>query len=249
MKAYRTGALLVFAAVAATLAAATPAEAAFPAQNTLIAFERQRSGGSSGSMGIWTMRADGSDQALLLEVGQNTTDPAWSPDMDPAAAGYQGRIAFIADGDVWVARPDGGGPTNLTNTPAQSSAERDPAWSPDLDPATAGYQGRIAFASTRSACQGCVANEDVYTIQTTGGGELRLTEEANSDREPAWSPDGTSIAFWTNRARSTGYPDGVGLYVMDVSGGNERRSGPPRPTASPRTRRSRTGRRRATGSR
>ena len=39
MKAYRTGALLVFAAVAATLAAATPAEAAFPAQNTLIAFE------------------------------------------------------------------------------------------------------------------------------------------------------------------------------------------------------------------
>ena len=144
--------------------------------------------------------------------------------MDPAAAGYQGRIAFIADGDVWVARPDGGGPTNLTNTPAQSSAERDPAWPPDLDPATAGYQGRIAFASTAAArAKGCVANEDVYTIQTTGGGELRLTEERTATESRPGRPTGPRSPSGPTGRGSTGYPDGVGLYVMDVSGGNKRK--------------------------
>ena len=194
MQASRVLAVVAVVAAVGTMGVAGRADAAFPGQNTLIVFERQRTGGSAGSMGIWTMRTDGSGQALLLEVGQSTTDPAWSPDMNPAAAGYQGKIAFIADGDVWVAQADGSGPTNLTQSPLQSAAERDPAWSPDLDPATAGYQGRIAFASNRSPCQGCPANEDVYTIAAVGGGELRLTEEPNSDREPAWSPNGARIA-------------------------------------------------------
>ena len=122
MQGTRVGAVLVVVAVLGTMAAAIRADAAFPGQNTLIAFERHRSGGSSGSMGIWTMKADGSGQAMLLEIGQTTTDPAWSPDMNPATAGFQGKIAFIADGDVWVAQADGSRPTNLTNSPIQSSA-------------------------------------------------------------------------------------------------------------------------------
>ena len=89
--------------------------------------------------------------------------------MDPAAAGYQGRIAFIADGDVWVAQADGGGPTNLTNSPGPPRRSATRRGRPDLDPATAGYQGRIAFASTAQRMPGCPANEDIYTIAATGG--------------------------------------------------------------------------------
>ena len=184
-------------------------------------FERQRAGGSTGSMGIWTMRTDGSGQALLLEVGQTTTDPAWSPDMNPAAAGYQGKIAFIADGDVWVAQADGSGPTNLTQSPLQSAAERDPAWSPDLDPATAGYQGRIAFASNRSPCQGCPANEDVYTIAADRW--RRAAAHRGTEQRPrAGLVAGRHVDRVLDQpGRSRRYPGGVGLYVMDATGQSE----------------------------
>ena len=56
---------------------------------------------------------------------------------------------------------------------------------------------------------------------STGGSELRLTEQPTSDREPAWSPDGTRIAFWTNRAITSTYPGGAGLYVMGATGSSE----------------------------
>ena len=46
-------------------------------------------------------------------------------------------------------------------------------------------------------------------MRADGTDETRLTTNPAEDREPAWSPDGTKIAFF--RAAS-------GIYVMDADG-------------------------------
>ena len=51
-------------------------------------------------------------------------------------------------------------------------------------------------------------------MDADGGNPINLTNDPRSDADPAWSPDGTKIAFASNR-------DGDGeIYVMDADGGN-----------------------------
>src|SRR5688500_7990449 len=76
-----------------------------------------------------------------------------------------------------------------------------------------GANGKIAFQSDRDG------NPEVYVMNSDGSGQTRLTNEPRSDVEPAFSPDGTRIAFVSQR-------NGGGLHVMDADG-----SGPIRLTS------------------
>ncbi len=40
-----------------------------------------------------------------------------------------------------------------------------------------------------------MASFDIYTMNADGSGVTRVTNNAVGDAEPAWSPDGTKIAF------------------------------------------------------
>lgn len=66
-----------------------------------------------------------------------------------------------------------------------------------------------------------VADEEglyqIYTMREDGSGVRRLTDGEFSSTEPAWSPDGTRIAY----ARSTGSTAGDALWVMDADGSNK----------------------------
>ena len=64
----------------------------------------------------------------------------------------------------------------------------------------------LVFSSLRGS------NVDIYTINSDGAGEQRLTTHPSVDAEPTWSPDRAKIAFTSSR---TGNGD---IYVMNADG-------------------------------
>src|ERR1700694_2379111 len=56
-----------------------------------------------------------------------------------------------------------------------------------------GNNGKIVFSSTRDG------NYQIYVMNTDGSGQTRLTTNAARDSAPTWSPNGTKIAFTSDR--------------------------------------------------
>lgn len=74
-------------------------------------------------------------------------------------------------------------------------------------------RGRIAFVSERDS-----GDAEIYIMNADGSGEKRLTASAGHDWSPAFSPDGTRIAYASSRDAVT--QDVHNIYSMDVSGKN-----------------------------
>ena len=118
--------------------------------------------------------------------------------------------------------PDG----SARRTLAPISAFRDavnPSWSPD--------GRRIAFelisATPRGNTGGSRRQSDIATMNADGTDVRRLTRTAALESAPVWSPDGTLIAFTSDRHKKRGRSErnsrDFELYVTRADGGAIRR--------------------------
>lgn len=78
---------------------------------------------------------------------------------------------------------------------------------------------RIVFSSTRDG------NEEIYTMNSDGTNQTRITNNNAQDTKPVWSPDGTQIAFVSTRSGNADIwimnPDGSGLRNVTSDPAND----------------------------
>ena len=67
---------------------------------------------------------------------------------------------------------------------------------------------KIAFMSTRDG------NAEIYVMDTDGAAPVRLTKHPAIDSYPAWTPDGSKIAFTSNRRNGSTHE----IYITDADG-------------------------------
>ncbi len=95
-----------------------------------------------------------------------------------------------------------------------------------------GSNGKIVFMHNDT-------QRDIYVANADGSGVVQLTNDVNSDYDPAWSPDGTKIAYAHETTKTQTQGGTFDIYVMDADGSNVTRvttddiTNESRPTWSP----------------
>lgn len=207
----------------------TSAGVIFTVAPNRIAFESTRAtnGTNTATAGtipnIWVMDPDGSNQtALTKETLGRSARPAWSHDgkkvLFLSQRGADGSDVLGPAINPWVMNPDGSGLVDLTNLTSGVDQEF-PSWSPD--------DSKIMFTSNR-ALDGTDARNpslafNVWTANPDGTGLTALTKLNQSTLfNPVFSPDGSKIAYLSNRAldgTDAGIAGGVtNLWVMNADG-------------------------------
>ena len=194
---------------------------------------------------LWMVSWDGKEEVRLTSSPDGESRPRWSPD--------NRTLAFLASrGDedqkkkgsqVWLLDRRGGEAQRLTDIKGGIS---DYAWSPDgkrlvlvvSDPnpddepeQKEGWKrktkppiliDRYHFKEDR---QGYLGNlhEHLWVFDLEAGKGEALTSGAFDDRAPAWSPDGRSIAFVSNRAPDPDRSGDSNVYVIEAKAGAELR--------------------------
>ncbi len=172
---------------------------AFSPDGTRIVYEVWESGNAD----IHAINTDRSGREIIVQDSVREESPAWSPDGTEIAyvRDFPGRYAQLKIRDLssrterWIG--GGGDP-------------EDPNWSPD---------GNQLVLSMRIGSHG----NYIHKINADGSGLQRLTSGSGKDFVPAFSPDGTKIAFTRDLAPVGMLARYSEIYTMGADGGTEQR--------------------------
>ena len=148
-----------------------------------------------GSWDIYAVRVGGRNPVVIAgDPDRDEADPAFSPD--------GASIAFHesdADGGIFVAGATGESPRRLTD------AGFHPAWSAD--------GRRIAFSTEEINDPASRGSDSTLWIVEAAGGPPQRVAVTGDAAQPAWSPSGERLAYWSNTG---GQRD---LFTVAVAGG------------------------------
>ncbi|MCA1566649.1 MAG: DUF11 domain-containing protein [Acidobacteria bacterium] len=146
-----------------------------------IAFSHTPITGGAASTSLYLINPDGTNLRALSASTSADYEPVWSPDGS--------KVAFISyrngNREIFVMNADGTGQTPLINdSPGSDYA---PRWSPNGQ--------KIAFYRINSDSYGA----GIYIVNADGTGLIHFGGDAEFNTEPDWSPDGTRLAFRSQR--------------------------------------------------
>jgi len=187
---------------------------------------------------LWMVSTAGGEPRRFTAGPLRDTAPRWSPDST--------RLAYVSErepgkkGQLHVMPVGGGEPVRLTALPNGVAA---PAWSPD--------GARIAFVSRVGGAPEPETDEErrksrparvitslkyrfngegfiydrrphVFIVSADGGEPRQVTDGDFADGDPAWAPDGRSIAFVSARHAGRDRDDAGDVWVVPADGGEPR---------------------------
>jgi len=118
--------------------------------------------------------------------GQGITGVAWSPDGK--------SIAYATPGAIMVQEPVGSEPRSMVVADDPHSL----SWSPDGS-LIAYVEGNSGFVFGRRFPFGNLAPSTIYVVAASGSMPVPVTTGEFQNVSPAWSPDGQSVLFVSNR--------------------------------------------------
>ena len=191
---------------------------------------------------LWIVPTDGSaPPRQFTHVPRTVASPRYAPDGT--------CLAFLADRDekgkrqLWLLPLSGGEATRLTSG---ETGVNDYAWSPDSTRLvfTRGEKHPPTPEATQPELPAARVTDDVLTLDRirnkadgrgwifntrthlwlvdVHGDETRLTGGDYDETSPAWSPDGTQIAFVSRRIADADFVNTSDLYVIPAGGGEVR---------------------------
>jgi dipeptidyl aminopeptidase/acylaminoacyl peptidase len=188
---------------------------------------------------IWIVDTAGGEPRRFTTGAKRDTAPRWSPDGT--------RLAFLSDrppnrkAQLYVMPAAGGEAVRLTDLPHGVS---DPVWSPDgaqlaciarvgggQEPESEEERGKskparvITTLKYKANGEGFIYDRrpHLFLVPADGGEPRQLTDGDFVDADPAWSPDGTQLAFISARHPDRDYDNATDLWLVPAAGGEPRR--------------------------
>ncbi|MGZ7042866.1 MAG: prolyl oligopeptidase family serine peptidase, partial [Thermoanaerobaculia bacterium] len=204
---------------------------------TRIAFLANATADKDAKRQIWVLPVSGGEAARITDVTRGVQQFAWSPDGsqiayvaadDPPKSDAK-PLSFEVDDDdylmreeptpshLWVVASNGGAARRVTSGNWSLPIAHPPgpaasplSWSPD---------GKtIAITRRENAHAGTPNVARVAIVDVASGETRRLTTNDLDETQPAFSPDGSHIAFWFPRDGKRGSANAI--WMTTPAGGN-----------------------------